>query len=59
MSFRFEQRDIHSILERDVKKANFFFLPIDSALEWTTEYSGMKKQIERRPSSRIEEENDD
>jgi hypothetical protein len=33
----------------------FFFLSIGCILEWTTEYGGMKKQIERRPSGRKEE----
>jgi hypothetical protein len=37
----------------------FFFFSIDCTLEWTTEYRGMKKQIERRRSDRIEEKKDD
>jgi hypothetical protein len=41
------------------QRRQIFFLSIDRILEWTTKYRRMKKQIERRPSGRIEEKKDD
>jgi hypothetical protein len=38
-------------------KAIFFFLSIGCILEWTTEYGGMKKQIERKEEKKTIEGN--